>query len=290
MRSSGLRYHFLHMSNIQNRRSLRPLLAAAFFTISCQLAPCQCSIGLVTALPDVVTPTAQMPAFEVATIKPPDPNGFAPPLRFYIQQAFGISPNIAGRVIGPDWINSAKFVIRGKPSESIATAMQNMPIAERMKENDLMMQSLLADRFQMKAHFETREMPVYELVVSKSGSKLQEDSDPTKRRASMSMSMVRATAVPVTALLGVLECAPDVGGREVVDKTGLTGDYDINLQWTPLQANAAAGGESTAASSPDPGGTSVFTAVEEQLGLKLVPAKAQAKVLVIDHIEQPTPN
>ena len=230
-----------------------------------------------------------MPAYEVATIKPPAPNGFAVPLRFYIQQAFGISPNIAGRVIGPDWINSAKFVIRGKPSESVVAAMQNMPIAERMKENDLMMQSLLADRFKMKAHFETREMPVYELVISKSGSKLQEDSDLTKRRASMGSSMVRATAVPVTALLGVLECAPDVGGREVIDKTGLTGTYDINLQWTPLQTSASSS-DNTGASSPDPGGTSVFTAIEEQLGLKLVPARAQAKVLIIDHIEQPTPN
>ena len=278
------------MSNSQNLRGFRFLLATACIAVSTHLAVCQCQIGMVTALPDVVMPTAQMPTYEVATIKPPDPNGFAVPLRFYIQQAFGISPNIAGRVIGPDWINSAKFVIKGKPWESVATAMQNMPVAERMKENDLMMQSLLADRFQMKAHFETREMPVYDLVVSKSGSKLQEDSDPTKRRAAMSTSAVRATSVPVTVLLGVLECAPDVGGREVIDKTGLTGSYDINLQWTPLQTASASSSDSTGASSPDSGGTSVFTAVEEQLGLKLVPAKAQSKVLVIDHIEQPTPN
>jgi len=241
----------------------------------------------------MAAPSEQMPAYEVATIKPGQlnvPGGRGVPLRGYIQQAFGIPPNIAGRVIGPDWINSTRYVIQGKAPDSIRDAMQTMTIAEKMKETELMMQSLLADRFQLKAHFETREMQVYELVLAKGGSKLTEDSDPTKRLMTFGASRFRAGASPIRMLTDLLECAPDVGGREVVDKTGLTGLYDISLTWTPLQATAAPGGGSGDPPSPDVDSASLFTAIEEQLGLKLVPTKGQGQVLVIDHIEQPSPN
>jgi bla regulator protein BlaR1 len=258
--------------------------------ISARLAPCQCTIGFAATAPVMASPSEQMPAYEVATIKPWDGNGFAMPLRSYIQRAFGISPNIAGRVIGPDWINTARYVIQGKPPDARASAMQNMTIEERMKETGLMMQSLLADRFQLKTHFETKEMPVYELVLAKGGSKLKEDSDPTKRRVAVGGSTIRATAAPISVIFDALECAPDVGGREVVDRTGLTGSYDFSLRWTPLQTAAAPGDGNGSLSPADAEGASLFTAIEEQLGLKLVPAKRSAQVLVIDHIERPSPN
>lgn len=233
----------------------------------------------------------QMPAYEVATIKPWDGKGFAiMPLRVYIQQAFGISPNIIGRVIGPDWINSTRYVIQAKPPESIRDAMQTMTTAERSIENSLMRQSLLADRFQLRAHFETREMPVYQLVLAKGGSKLKEDPDPTKRRFATNASSIRGTATPIHDLIDILECAADIGGREVIDKTGLTGAYDFSLKWTPLQTAAAPGDGSGTAPSPDVEGASLFTAIEEQLGLKLVSAKGSGQVLVIDHIELPSEN
>jgi uncharacterized protein (TIGR03435 family) len=165
-----------------------------------------------------------------------------------------------------------------------------MTIEERMKVNLLMMQSLLADRFQLKAHFEIREMPVYELTLAKGGSKLKEDSDLTKRRFAVGGSTIRATAAPINVIFNALECAPDVGGREVVDRTGLTGNYDFSLSWTPLETAAVPGEEHGSLSSANGGGASLFTAIEEQLGLKLVPAKRMAQVLVIDHIEQPSPN
>jgi uncharacterized protein (TIGR03435 family) len=231
----------------------------------------------------------QMPAYEVATIKPWDGKGFATPLRDYIQMAFGISPNITGSLIGPDWINSARYVIQGKPPDSIEIAMQTMTTAERSKENELMQQSLLEDRFQLKAHFETREMPVYELVTAKGGSKLKEPSDPTKRGFAMSASVFRGSAT-IHALIDMLECNADIGGREVIDKTGLTGTYDFSLKWTPLQATAAPGGGSGSAPLPEVEGASLFTAIEEQLGLKLVPTKGPGQVLVIDHIERPSEN
>jgi len=131
---------------------------------------------------------------------------------------------------------------------------------------------------------------VYELEVAKGGSKLKEDTDATKRRFAVGGSTIRATAAPITVISNALECAPDVDGREVVDRTGLTGTYDFSLSWTPLQAAAASADGNGNLLPADAGGASLFAAIVEQLGLKLVPAKRSAQVLVIDHIEQPSPN
>ena len=266
------------------------LLGIALVLISSQLAPCQCTIGLAAATPFMASSTVQLPAYEVATIKPWDGNGFAMPLRSYIQRAFGISPNLAWRVIGPDWINTTKYVIDAKPPEAIAIAMQKMTNEERMKETQMMMQSLLADRFQLKTHFETREMPEYELVLAKGGPKLKEASDANKGlRVAVGGSMIRATGAPITVIFEALECTPDVGGREVVDKTGLTGTYDFTLKWTPVQTETTPNGGGSA-SPTDTQAASLFTAIQEQLGLKLVSAKGSAQVLVIDSIAKPSPN
>jgi uncharacterized protein (TIGR03435 family) len=153
-----------------------------------------------------------------------------------------------------------------------------------------MMQSLLSDRFQLKAHFETREMPVYQMVLAKADLKLKENPDSTKRRVAVNPTSFRGTATAIQDLIEVLECSADVGGREVIDKTGLAGTYDISLKWTPIQPAAVPGGGTGTAPSPEVEGASLFTAIEEQLGLKLVPTKGLGKVLVVDHIEHPSEN
>jgi len=166
----------------RNRGRLMLLVAGALMAVSGRLASCQaCAVGIAATAPFMASPGDQTPAFEVATIKPWDGKVGALPLRDYIMLAFGISPNIAGRIIGPDWINNTRYVIRGKTPDSINDAMKAMTLAERAKEYKMMQQSLLADRFQLKVHFETREMPVYQLVVAKGGSKLKETTDPAKR-------------------------------------------------------------------------------------------------------------
>lgn len=269
---------------------VRLLIAGALLAISGQFALCQtCFVGPTVSLPVTRGPSEQMPAYEVATIKPWDGEGFErPPLRVYIQQAFGISPNLIGRVIGPDWIKSTRYVIQSKPPDSIRDAMQTMTVAERHRENGLMMQSLLSDRFKLKAHFETREMPVYQLVPAKADLKLKEDPDTTKRRVAANPTSFRGTATAIQDLIDVLECSADVGGREVIDKTGLAGTYDISLKWTSIQTASVPGGATATAPPPDVEGASLFTAIEEQLGLKLVPARGPVQVLVIDHIEHPS--
>jgi bla regulator protein blaR1 len=91
-------------------------------------------------------------------------------------------------------------------------------------------------------------------------------------------------------LIEMLESVPDIGGRVVFDKTGLSGNYDFLVKWTPLEATAPPGGLSGIAPSTDSEGVSLFIAMEDQLGLKLVPTKSPGQVLVIDHIERPSAN
>jgi uncharacterized protein (TIGR03435 family) len=225
-------------------------------------------------------PSQQTPAYEVATIKPPGPNDYAMPLRQYLQVAFGLPGNATGLVFGPDWINSATYAIHGKVPDSIHDAMKAMSLVERGKEERLMMQALLADRFKLKAHFEMREMPVYELIVAKGGPKLVENPDSNQAEYAVGASRIRGKSVPIKNLIDALESVPDIGGRVVVDKTGLSGRYDVALKWTPLDAKP----------SPDADGAPLFTAIQEQLGLKLVPSKEPGQVLVIDHIERPSEN
>jgi uncharacterized protein (TIGR03435 family) len=266
------------------------LVVGILIAISGRFALCQTSSPGVMNPPAKAELSVQTPTYEVATIKPWDGAGYCSPLRVYIQAAFGISPNTTGWVIGPDWISSAKYVIRAKTPDSIQTAMQTMTAAERKKQVDLMMQSLLAERFKLKAHWETREMPQYQLVLAKGGPKLKENPDTTSSRGALGASAIRGTAAPMHLLIDLLESVPEIGGRVVIDKTGLTANYDFSLKWTPMDATAPTGGDTGGAPPLNAEGASLFTAIEEQLGLKLVWTKGPGQVLVIDHIERPTEN
>ncbi len=142
------------------------------------------------------------------------------------------------------------------------------------------MRTLLAERCKLKVHWETREGPVYDLVIAKGGPKMKEAaadevSQTTGSGGSRSMHLT-AHAVTVESIVGFAGDA----GRKVVDKTGLGGKkFDYEIEWTP----------DWAATADDPG-ISILTALEEQLGLKLVPSKGPVDTLVIDHMERPTAN
>lgn len=180
----------------------------------------------------------------------------------------------ASRILGgPESLRHAVFDIDAK-SDTAADAAQKAldpePAKQRKRE---MLQSLLRERFHLAAHMETRDLPVYELVVAKGGPHLT----PSK-------SDGRYYNTPATAITGTgyttTTLAQDLArptGRVVLDKTGLDGRYDIDLHW----ANA---------DDPASTGPSLFTALEEQLGLKLQPAHAPVQVLVIDHVEAPGEN
>jgi uncharacterized protein (TIGR03435 family) len=192
-----------------------------------------------------------------------------------IELAYGIPE--PSRILGvPVWEKSGGWNIDAKVAGEDVAALGKLSRDDRNR----MLQALLADRFHLKAHIEKREMPVYDLVLAKSGSKLKEA---TAEEASQAMLLgavpgkIKCVSMPLSTLPPYLNREL---GRPMLDKTGLTGKYDFTLEFVPA---AKAGSDET-------GGPSIFTAIEEQLGLKLEPAKEPMDVLVIDSIEQPAAN
>jgi uncharacterized protein (TIGR03435 family) len=175
----------------------------------------------------------------------------------------------------PGWGDSAQFAIEAKMDEDSATAFEKMTKKERVHAQQQMLQGLLADRFRLSIHHESREKPVYDLVVAKSGSKLAESP---AGNGGYSMGNGQLTGKGITIDTLTFSLSNEVG-RLVVDKTGLTGKYEMALKWTPDDAQ----GESDA-------GPSIFAALEEQLGLKLVSAKGPVDTIVVDHAEKPSEN
>jgi uncharacterized protein (TIGR03435 family) len=246
------------------------------------------------------------PRFDVASIKPSSEQRFmairqlpggrltgTAPVRLYVINAFNLAPyQVIG---GPGWIDSDRYLIDAK-----AAGAANRP------ELMLMLQSLLEERFQLKTHRENRELPVYNLTAGKNGPKVPPPKDTTcidtaadpcgKIRMAMGASGVHMAGANVTTaeLARMLSGAL---GRSVIDKTGFTGKFDLDLTFAPDMA--AAGLPAGAVPAADPNGGpppaeilngSIFTAVQEQLGLKLESTKGPVEVLVIDHVERPTEN
>ena len=236
-------------------------------------------------------PTNPLPSYEVATIKPwaGGPAGY--PIRTYIGWAFGVPFGSGWRLIGgPDWINKQQYVIDGKIPNEIRDQMQNMSPEAKRREQDLLYQSLLEDRCKLKVHFETRELPIYELTIAKGGVKMKEVPLSDDHWVGVSMNKARLLELKgkSAAMSDIVQLLPN--DRPIIDKTGLMGRYDLLMDWSPEQTAGATPGAGTDSAASDPGGASIFTALQEQLGLKLVAAKGTVEVVVIDHIEPPTEN
>jgi uncharacterized protein (TIGR03435 family) len=233
---------------------------------------------------------AQQPAFEVASIRPSnyqggplrvtarvDPDGIdfsnVTP-RLCIQRAYGVKPY---QLTGPEWIHSERYMI-------VAKAAGAVPQDKIL----LMLQTLLADRFRLAFHREAKEMPIYALVVSKGGPKLKEAKDEGATQIGGNGDEIVFERASMQSLVGTLGRSLD---RPVIDATGLKGLYNFRLAWTDdnrPNRNAPAAGASGAS---DPGDApSIFTALQERLGLKLESRKAPVDVLAIDHIEKPPAN
>lgn len=250
-------------------------------------------------------------SFEAASIKPSEPGGrgiqvmMAPGgrittknvnVRFLLQQAYGVRDfQITG---GPGWMGSERYDIVAKAEGDEDVTPEQVRV---------MMQSLLADRFKLKLHRETKEMPVYALVVGKNGPKLKETSDEElppipagegpgrggARGGNMQIRMGRGliNGMGMTTEILATQLANQLG-RTVIDKTNLTGRYTVKLEWTPEQGQGVAivqregGGDAP----PPSDGPTIFTALQEQLGLKLESQKGPVAIIVIDSIEKPSEN
>jgi len=278
----------------------------------------------------------KLPSFEVATVKPTHAgvNGLMImlkpgklsmrdiPLKSLIEFAFDAHSDsqITG---GPGWINTQAYDIEAKEDEAQVAALKKLPEEERTQQIQLMLQSLLIERFHLKVSRASREMPVYALVVAKGGPKLKPSTTvpPTPSERPMMRPAGRdeggrggtepasagegifmngrgeldGTSASMARLASVLGRQREAEGRVVIDKTGLTGSYDWKLHWSPeAPAPAFKGADADAppdlSPGPDGSGPTLFTALEEQLGLRLESQKGMVETIVIDSVEKPSEN
>jgi uncharacterized protein (TIGR03435 family) len=269
--------------------SLQRFAATSALLLAAGLALAGSAYGQATpAAANTITPKPL--AFEVVSVKLSKAgcDGMmvsSPPGRFtarcttllgLLYNAYPIKPNVPIPGL-PGWANSERFDVDAKADDETAVAMRNLPGDEEEKQAQTMLQAALADRFKLRVHNESREGPIYELVVAKGGFKLKEaPASEHFRGSSWGHDHIQLRTGPIGRLVFALS---DSLGRTVVDKTGLSGNYDIDLKWTPDDQQG----------TPDAGPT-LFTALEEQLGLKLVPAKGPVDTFVVDHVERPTEN
>lgn len=243
--------------------------------------------------PPTTAPVASAsPEFEVATIKltkEPSPGRLQDKtdgrhystryttLRDLIMMAYGLDPRqIVG---GPAWVMSDEYDID-------AVTADGLPAAGNW---DVMLQKLLAARFQLTFHHEQREMSVYTLTVAKGGPKLKTaDADEGHSSGCSRLGVCNFRGEPTEHFAHWLQLVLD---KPVVDKTTLTGNFDFTLTWTPDESQFTSMGIHVPAAADNPNAPpELFTALQEQLGLKLEPQKTQAQVLVIDYVEQPSEN
>ncbi len=237
------------------------------------------------------------------------PHGFTArvaTLEDVIGVAYGVHRDLISGA--PDWVKLEKYDIDVKLPDSVVDKSR-IPNGEigiaRLRP---MLQALLADRFHLTLHGQTKDLQVYELVVAEGGPKLKEASagymnpngingpegpHPQMGRMMNGPGELTDQGASMAPLAEQLSWQL---GRTVLDKTGLTGNYDFSLRWKPGESDGGmtklVGGQPAAdsTSSSDSSGPSLFTAIQEQLGLKLELQKAPMQVLVIDQVEKPTEN
>jgi uncharacterized protein (TIGR03435 family) len=267
--------------------------------------------------------------FDVATIKPNLSNnpggvlGFLTEdsfrarnmnLRSIIRWAYGMWGGQPDRVLGgPNWLDTDRYEIVAKVDPSVADALKRLPPDQRTLMQERMVQKFLADRFKLAIHLAPKESSVYALVIAKNGPKLHDavpgdsyehafEGGPAKAGdiigvmgsdSSGQTMTLSCFGVSMPALARRLTVQ---AGQLVEDRTGLTGSYDFTLKyWLVLHMvgaapEAAADAQSAVSASDPAGGPSLFSAIQQQLGLKLDSTKGHIDLVVIDHVEKPSGN
>ncbi len=208
----------------------------------------------------------------------------------------------------PSWITNDHFDIQGKLDEEQVASLRKLSRDDRDVQMSLMVQSMLVERFHLTYHFETRELPLYLLEIAKGGLKCPRDTtskpaiadpsnprfrwseapappppppgwhppSPSEQKVLMQSLHLRTKGWPFWLIVATLSHQPELQGRPVIDKTGLEGAYDCEMNWSQAESDGT--------------GQFFFTAVRDQLGLTLHPSKGPVEVLVIDSISQPSEN
>jgi bla regulator protein blaR1 len=294
-------------------------VAAGLLTVAAPIV-----FGLQNATPGPAGPQANDTAanthgYDVASIKPNKSGGnmvrmmitpdgltaMGATLQMLIQNAYEIQDF---QIVGaPKWVSSDRYDIQAKMDSSQMEKLKTLSPDESRMESKRMLQALLASRFQLVVHRDSKELPGYALVIAKGGSKLHQakpgDIYPNgikgpDGKPGTGLMIMGGNGGPVTgqgiSIENLVRLLSQQLGRTIVDETRLTGNYDFTLQWAPDEraGPTTLGGapRSDDAPPPDSSGPSIFTAIQEQLGLKLESRKVQVEMLVIDHVEAPSEN
>lgn len=261
---------------------------------------------------------AAAPAYVTASVKPNQsdknmvrllftPDGFSATgitLQTLIREAYGVQDNQISEA--PDWVNTQRYDIEAKRGKSVANELRTLSPDQGKLVTQRMLQALLADRFKLTLHLENKYLQQYSLVVAQNGSKLQQskpnDTYPNGLKGpdglggpgmmTMDIGNGRLTGqgLSMSTLASLLSRQL---GSTVLDKTGLTGNYDFTLQWTPDANELAVTKAMLGTDSLPPveaSGPTIFTALQEQLGLELKSQTGPVGILVIDHVEMPSEN
>jgi bla regulator protein BlaR1 len=296
-------------------------VAAGLLTLAAPIV-----FGLQNATPSPAGPQANNTAanthgYDVASIKPNKSGGnmvrmmitpdgltaMGATLQMLIQNAYEIQDF---QIVGaPKWVSSDRYDIQAKMDSSQMEKLKTLSPDESRLESKRMLQALLASRFQLVVHRDSKELPGYALVIAKGGSKLHQakpgDTYPNgikgpDGKPGTGLMIMGGNGGPVTgqgiSIENLVRLLSQQLGRTIVDETRLTGNYDFTLQWTPDEragpapGTAQGGGSRSDDAPPDSSGPSIFTAIQEQLGLKLESRKVPVEMLVIDHVEAPSEN
>jgi uncharacterized protein (TIGR03435 family) len=275
-----------HPCRLHNLRNLLLLALAISVAASCACGHAQAPPSTPAAQADPAP--ANLPVYDVVSIKQNKSGNYGNysfrtgddsftatnvSLKFLVSAAYDIKQELISGVTGP--VDSVQFDVIAKmldPNPDVLKKLTN-------KQRQSMLLPFLEDRFQLKAHTETKTLPVFEMIVTKDGPKFKQSPAPSKPNPTWSSGNGRFTAhdLSMTYMASVLT---DLVHRTVINKTGLTGNYDLTLKWS----------EDVGTNSTTDTGPSIFTALQEQLGLKLKPAKGPVETLVVDHIAMPSEN
>jgi uncharacterized protein (TIGR03435 family) len=241
-----------------------------------------------------------VPGFEVASIKPAKPGTWRSDLdesgdrltvqnytvRHLVREAYGLKSD--SQVLGgPDWLDKKTFDIVAKVDDAEVARMHTLSDSQSDKEWSLMLQSLLTDRFGLRVERDQRVLPTFALVAARSGAKIRQtpaqgaNSSRDDQGIEVWGGELTANAVTMNDFADSLTGLRDIGNRVVINRTGLEGDFDFKLNW------ARDRGDGASTDSPYPG---LFTALPEQLGLKLKPERSCVEVVVVESAAEPTVN
>jgi uncharacterized protein (TIGR03435 family) len=280
------------------------LAAAGFATIAGPLVIGLLQAPLGWAQTVSIPPDANPPlTFEVVAIKPADPNTQGGGIRMLPGGGLNFA-NISAHFIltfaydirdfqlfgEPGWMKTERFDIKTKGDGTGPDPSRPPSDAEFRKfdyANRQRTRSMLAERFQLKFHRETRELPVYALVLAKGGHKMKANDGDAPMNMRMNRGQLTSQRMPIQNLCNALA---NQLGRPVVNHTGLDGNFDYKLEWTPDPSPSIPGDSGEGAAAADPGGPSLAAALLEQLGLRLESKKAPVEVIVIDRVTKPTEN